>query len=45
LGNAVLSGGLYSRSISDDLRKNAGVVYSVGSMLEAGRTRANYFFE
>jgi zinc protease len=45
LGNAVLSGGLYSSRLSDDLRKNAGLVYSVGSMLEAGRTRANYFVE
>jgi zinc protease len=45
LGNAVLSGGLYSSRLSDDLRKNAGLVYSVGSMLVAGRTRANYFVE
>jgi zinc protease len=45
LGDAVLSGGLYSSRLSDDLRKNAGLVYSVGSVLEAGRTRANYFIE
>ncbi|HEY5347206.1 MAG TPA: pitrilysin family protein, partial [Rhizomicrobium sp.] len=45
LGNTVLSGGFYSSRLSDDLRKNAGLVYSVGSVLEAGRTRANYYIQ
>jgi zinc protease len=45
LGNAVLSGGFYSSRLSDDLRKNAGLVYSVGSYLQAGRTRADYFVQ
>jgi zinc protease len=45
LGNAVLSGGFYSSRLSDDLRKDAGLVYSVGSYLQAGRTRANYFIQ
>ena len=38
LGNAVLSGGFYSSRLSDDLRKDAGLVYSVGSYLQVGRT-------
>ncbi|HEU4623223.1 MAG TPA: pitrilysin family protein [Steroidobacteraceae bacterium] len=42
LGNAVLGGGFYSTRLSIDLRKNSGLVYSVGSMLEAGRTRSIY---
>ena len=43
LGNAVLGGGFYSSRLSIDLRKNAGLVYSVGSALQAGRTRGLYF--
>lgn len=43
LGNAVLGGGFYSSRLSIDLRKNAGLVYSVGSALQAGRTRGAYF--
>ena len=42
LGNAVLGGGFYSTRLSIDLRKNAGVVYSVGSELQAGKTRSVY---
>jgi zinc protease len=42
LGNAVLGGGFYSTRLSIDLRKNSGLVYSVGSMLQAGRTRSIY---
>jgi zinc protease len=42
LGSAVLGGGFYSTRLSIDLRKNAGLVYSVDSQLQAGRTRAIY---
>ena len=45
LGNALLGGGFYSTRLSIDLRKNAGLVYSVGSMLQAGRTRGVYLIE
>ncbi|MGH8139386.1 MAG: M16 family metallopeptidase [Steroidobacteraceae bacterium] len=45
LGNALLGGGFYSTRLSIDLRKNAGLVYSVGSILEAGRTRGAYLVE
>lgn len=43
LGNSVLGGGFYSARLSIDLRKNAGLVYSVSSSLQVGRTRGNYF--
>ncbi len=43
LGNAVLGGGFYSTRLSIQMRKNTGLVYSVGSELEAGRTRSVYF--
>ncbi len=43
LGNQVLGGGFYSTRLSIDLRKNTGLVYSVGASLEAGRTRGVYF--
>jgi zinc protease len=42
LGNQVLGGGFYSARLSIDLRKNAGLVYSVGSSLIAGRSRGYY---
>ena len=45
LGNALLGGGFYSTRLSIDLRKNAGLVYSVGSILQAGRTRGAYLVE
>ncbi|GAA0574201.1 M16 family metallopeptidase [Rhizomicrobium electricum] len=45
LGNEVLGGGFYSTRLSIDLRKNAGLVYSVGSSLQSGRTRGNYFVQ
>lgn len=45
LGNQVLGGGFYSTRLSIDLRKNAGLVYSVGSSLSSGRTRGNYFVQ
>ncbi|MGC9953063.1 MAG: pitrilysin family protein [Rhizomicrobium sp.] len=45
LGSAVLGGSFYSTRLSIDLRKNAGLVYSVGASLQDGRTRGIYFVE
>jgi len=45
LGSAVLGGGFYSTRLSIELRKNAGLVYSVGSTLQAGRTRGAYYIQ
>jgi zinc protease len=45
LGNAVLGGSFYSTRLSIDLRKNAGLVYGVESVLQAGRTRSVYLIE
>lgn len=45
LGNAVLGGSFYSTRLSIDLRRKSGLVYSVGSMLQAGRTRGAYFVQ
>jgi zinc protease len=45
LGNAVLGGSFYSTRLSIDLRKNTGLVYSVGAGLQAGRTRGAYTVE
>ena len=45
LGNAVLGGSFYSTRLSVDLRKNAGLVYGVGSLLQAGRTRSVYLVD
>jgi len=45
LGNQVLGGGFYSTRLSIDLRKNAGLVYSVGSSLQTGRTRGLYYVQ
>ena len=45
LGSAVLGGGFYSTRLSIELRKNTGLVYSVGSSLQAGRTRGAYFIQ
>jgi zinc protease len=42
LGSAVLGGGFYSSRLSIHLRKEAGLVYSVGSSLQIGRTRGVY---
>jgi zinc protease len=42
LGNAVLGGSFYSTRLSIDLRKNAGLVYSVGSSLQSGKRRSVY---
>jgi zinc protease len=40
LGNAVLAGGFYASRLSIDLRKTSGLVYSVNSTLQSGRTRS-----
>jgi len=45
LGNAVLGGSFYSTRLSIDLRKNSGLVYSVSSQFQAGRTRSVYIVE
>jgi zinc protease len=45
LGNTVLGGSFYSTRLSIDLRKNSGLVYSVASVLQAGRTRSVYLIE
>ncbi|HWU27295.1 MAG TPA: insulinase family protein, partial [Rhizomicrobium sp.] len=42
LGNAILSGGFYSSRFSIDLRKNAGLVYSVSGSIQPGRLRSIY---
>jgi len=45
LGNSVLGGGFYSARLSIDLRKNAGLVYSVGASPQIGRTRGAYLVQ
>jgi zinc protease len=45
LGNAVLGGSFYATRLSIDLRKNAGLVYGVSSLLQAGRTRSVYLVD
>jgi zinc protease len=45
LGNAVLGGSFYSTRLSIALRKESGLVYSVDSTLESGRTRSAYLVE
>jgi zinc protease len=45
LGSSVLGGGFYSTRLSIELRKNTGLVYSVGSVLQAGRTRGAYYID
>lgn len=45
LGNAVLGGGFYSSRLSVELRKKAGLVYSIGSDLQAGPNRSVYFVQ
>ena len=42
LGNRVLDGGFFASRLYRDLRKNAGLVYYVGSNFEIGRSRALY---
>lgn len=45
LGNTVLGGAFYSTRLSVDLRKKAGLVYSISSDLEVGRTRGLYLVD
>jgi zinc protease len=40
LGNHVLSGAFYATRLYRDLRENAGLVYTVESFLETGKTRS-----
>ncbi len=42
LGNSVLGGAFYSTRLSRDIRKNAGLVYSIQSQLNVGKTRGVY---
>ncbi|MGH9686864.1 MAG: M16 family metallopeptidase [Candidatus Acidiferrales bacterium] len=42
LGNHVLGGGFYATRLYRDLRMNGGLVYSVNSRFEFGRTRTVY---
>jgi zinc protease len=45
LGSTVLGGGFYSTRLSVELRKKAGLVYTVGSDVQAGRNRTVYFVD
>jgi zinc protease len=45
LGNHILSGAFYASRLYRDLRENSGLVYSVESFLEAGKTRALFGVE
>lgn len=40
LGNHVLSGAFYASRLYRDLREKAGLVYTVGSVIEAGKNRS-----
>jgi zinc protease len=42
LGNHVLSGAFYATRLYRDLREDAGLVYTVESILEAGKTRSTF---
>jgi zinc protease len=42
IGNQVLGGGFYASRLSRDLREKAGLVYTVNSMFQWGRSRAFY---
>jgi zinc protease len=42
VANEVLTGGFYASRLYQDLREETGLVYSVDSSLDAGRTRAFY---
>ena len=42
LGNHVLSGAFYATRLDRDLREKAGLVYTVNSALDAGRSRAMF---
>jgi zinc protease len=42
LGNEVLGGGFYASRLGQDLRENRGLVYYVGSSVDAGKNRTVY---
>lgn len=42
LGNQILGGAFYASRFPKDLRENAGLVYTVGSSVQAGKTRSIY---
>jgi zinc protease len=42
LGNTVLGGSFYATRLTRDLRKQAGLVYAVGTSLDVGKTRSLY---
>jgi len=42
LGNSVLGGAFYATRFSRDLRKENGLVYSIGASVNAGKTRSSY---
>ena len=42
LGNHVLSGAFYSTRLYRDLRENTGLVYTVESFIDAGKTRSPF---
>ena len=42
LGNVILGGAFYSTRFYRDLRKENGLVYTVGAELDAGKTRTSY---
>jgi zinc protease len=42
LGNEVLGGGFYASKLGQDLRESTGLVYGVGSSLDAEKTRTVY---
>jgi zinc protease len=45
LGSAILGGGFYSSRLSIHLRKEAGLVYSVSSNMQIGKTRGIYLID
>jgi zinc protease len=45
LGSALLGGGFYSSRLSIHLRKEAGLVYSVSSNMQIGKTRGIYLID
>jgi zinc protease len=45
MGSAILGGGFYSSRLSIHLRKEAGLVYSVSSNLQIGKTRGIYLID
>ena len=45
LGNLVLGGAFYATRLYRDLRKDSGLVYTVGSSFNVGKTRAMYEVE